>query len=240
MIRILFFLCLCAAATAFEIPQDCGQLILARAEHWESSSAELRKFEKINGRWKARGGRVPVRLGRNGLAWGLGLHPLPPGAVRKQEGDGKAPAGVFAIGHAYGYASSIRKHPALRYHQVTESDLWVEDPDSRYYNHHLRLQGRSPQTPWEEQAQMRLNDPAHALKLFIAHNAPPESVAGAGSAIFFHLWRENGARPTSGCTVMAPSELEALIAWIDPTLQPLYVLLPEPVYRQVRPEWGLP
>ncbi|NJL19500.1 MAG: hypothetical protein HC901_04470 [Bdellovibrionaceae bacterium] len=68
----------------------------------------------------------------------------------------------------------------------------------------------------------------------------PRAVAGAGSAIFFHIWREDGGRPSTGCTVMAEAVLLRLIAWVDPSAQPRYVLLPRPVYEEVREAWGLP
>ena len=49
---------------------------------------------------------------------------------------------------------------------------------------------------------MKQGDDAHALKLFIAHNAPPNAVPNAGSSIFFHIWRRDGAASTAGCTTM--------------------------------------
>ena len=41
---------------------------------------------------------APVSVGRNGAAWGLGLHAAQPQGPQKQEGDGRAPAGVFTLG----------------------------------------------------------------------------------------------------------------------------------------------
>jgi L,D-peptidoglycan transpeptidase YkuD (ErfK/YbiS/YcfS/YnhG family) len=87
---------------------------------------------------------------------------------------------------------------------------------------------------------MKQTDPAHALKLFIAHNAPPKVVPGAGSSIFFHIWRANGRKPTAGCTTMEEQKLRALIAKLDPARKPLYVLLPKPEYEKYRAAWKLP
>jgi L,D-peptidoglycan transpeptidase YkuD (ErfK/YbiS/YcfS/YnhG family) len=170
---------------------------------------------------------------------GRGLHPVPPGATTKQEGDLRSPAGVFRIGGAWGYAPAIRKHPKLSYRKVSTRDLWVEDPASPQYNSHVILD-HEPLTPWEKKQQMKQSDPAHALKLFIAHNAPPKPISGAGSSIFFHIWRGSGSRPTAGCTSMEDAQLRALIARIDPARQPLYVLLPKADYETQRLIWKLP
>jgi L,D-peptidoglycan transpeptidase YkuD (ErfK/YbiS/YcfS/YnhG family) len=97
-----------------------------------------------------------------------------------------------------------------------------------------------PKTDWEFKQQMRMNDPAHKLKIFIAHNALPDIKPGAGSSIFFHIWRNDGAKPSAGCTVMAEPNLRTLIAWLQPAKHPVYVLLPQSVYDQARSAWGLP
>jgi L,D-peptidoglycan transpeptidase YkuD (ErfK/YbiS/YcfS/YnhG family) len=173
------------------------------------------------------------------LVWGLGLHPNAGKAVIKTEGDGRTPAGVFRIGGTWGSDAAIRKHEKLPYRQVTTRDLWVEDPASESYNRHLILP-HEPATAWEKKQQMKQNDAAHRLKLFIAHNAPPKVVKGAGSSIFFHIWRNGGASATAGCTTMEEARLRALIASIDPTQQPLYVILPAAEYQQFRAAWKLP
>ncbi len=230
-----------ATSHAYEIPPACQQLIVGTTDHWNSSEVTLRRWQRVSPtQWKPVGSAWQGRIGAQGLAWGIGLHPPIPYGPKKQEGDGRAPAGVFKIGHAYGYASRVSKKPSLHYHQVTERDLWVEDSTSPYYNRHLQLTDRAPATEWERQAQMRLNDEAHSLKLFIGHNAPPNAVPGAGSAIFFHIWRQNGDAPTSGCTVQEEKNLRTLIAWVDPDLSPLYVLLPKEVYANFREDWKMP
>ena len=111
------------------------------------------------------------------------------------------------------------------YRQVTARDLWIEDPSSPEYNRNVVLD-HDPATPWEKKQQMKQADPAHALKLFIAHNAPPRAVPNAGSSIFFHIWRDDGGRATAGCTSMAGTKLRTLVARIDPARHPLYILLP--------------
>ncbi len=237
------FLLFCAVGDArAAVPEDCRQLVVGVAEHWDDSHVVLSKWVRLeDGSWEQEGQAVPGRLGRHGLAWGRGLHPAGlPGPV-KEEGDGRAPAGVFRLGAAYGYAEDVERHSGLPYHRVTEADLWVEDVDSPHYNRHLRLPGgRVPQTEWEKKAQMRQNDHAHSLKLFIAHNAAPDVVPGAGSAIFFHIWRQDGGRASFGCTVIDETRMKRLVAWVDPDKKPCYVLLTRPDYDRMHRTWGLP
>ena len=54
------------------------------------------------------------------------------GEPQKQEGDGRAPAGVFRIGTAFGYADSAR--PALPYQAMTASDYCIDVNGSPLYN----------------------------------------------------------------------------------------------------------
>lgn len=240
MIRVLFVsLALALSSVAFELPEGSSQCLVGVADSWESSSVVMTLYEKEKGEWKPVGGSWKGRLGKAGLAWGLGFHPVPKGAEMKKEGDWKSPAGVFKLGGVWGYDKKVKKHAKTYYRQITSRDLWVEDPKSKHYNRHLVLKDE-PSTDWEKKQQMKQNDPAHALKLFIAHNAPPKVVPGGGSSIFFHIWRDNGGRPTAGCTVMERKKLEWLIARMDPDKKPLYVLLPKSEYDKRRKDWKLP
>lgn len=236
---LLSTLLLTVTAGGFELPADSTQCVVGVADSWDSSHATLSFHEKRGATWQRVGAPWSARLGKNGLVWGLGMHPLPAAAVTKHEGDWRAPAGVFGIGGVWGYAASIRKHPQLAYHQVSSRDLWVEDPTSPHYNRHLLLD-HEPTGAWEKKQQMKQDDPAHALKLFIGHNAPPKVLANGGSAIFFHIWRADGGKPTAGCTTMAEANLRDLIGRLDPARKPLYVLLPKSEYAARRAEWKLP
>lgn len=239
LLQLSLVLSTLACASAFELPAGSSQCLVGIADNWDSTSVSLRFYEKSDGRWVQRGDPWQGRLGKKGLAWGLGIHSVPAGASTKKEGDWRSPAGVFALGGAWGYEPAIRKHPRLSYRQITPRDLWVEDPASNHYNRHLILE-RDPSTPWEKKQQMKQTDPAHALKLFIAHNAPPKVVPNEGSSIFFHIWRGGGSRPTAGCTTMAEAKLRELIARLDPGRRPLFVLLPKAEYEKYRSPWKLP
>lgn len=226
-------------AAAFELPGNSTQVIVGLTDSWDSSHLTVSLYEKKSGRWTLASGPWQGRVGKKGLAWGRGLHPVRRSGRTKKEGDWRTPAGVFRIGGAFGYDRAIKKHPRLFYRKVTPRDLWVEDPRSPKYNHHIVLD-REPQSGWEKKAQMKQDDYPHSLKLFIAHNAPPKPVPGAGSAIFFHIWRGGGSKATSGCTTLPETKLRTLIAQVDPGKNPLYVLLPKSEYTRHRADWKLP
>ncbi len=229
-----------------QVPANTRQIIIGIAPDKQSSHVTLSIFEKGNAGWKQSGSAWKGRLGRSGLAWGIGLHPANMEGIRKREGDGRSPAGIFKIGsesgYAFGYAPAIKKLPTLPYKMITSRDLWVEDSNSPYYNRHILL-AHQPKSAWEKKGQMRQGDHAHSLKLFIAHNegtSKKRAIANAGSSIFFHIWRGGGSKPTAGCTTMHTAQLSAMISKIDPNKNPVYVLLTANDYKKYRAVWKLP
>ncbi len=238
-------LCTATFQAAAQMPRDCTQAVLGLADGPDSSSVTLSLVERTpSGAWQRVLGPFPGRLGRNGLVWGLGLHTNPHGATTKREGDGRSPAGIFRIGGLWTTNKTPvqhhRKWPEVR---VDARDLWVSDPTQPHlYNRHVRLDHPAA-TPWELKEQMRQTDYAHSIKLLICHNTeetPGRPVAGAGSSIFFHIWRRDGAAPTAGCTAMAEANLRAIIRRLDPALHPVYILLPRAEYIRLREVWMLP
>jgi L,D-peptidoglycan transpeptidase YkuD (ErfK/YbiS/YcfS/YnhG family) len=229
-----------ATSSSFRIPNDTQQIIVGLTSDWSDSHVTLYLLENgING-WEKIGKPWEGRVGREGLAWGRGLHPENLSGPVKTEGDACAPAGIFKIGYTvYGYEDSCPRNSHLRYYQVTPYDIWVEDTSSPLYNQHRRLP-ILPQTDWEKKQQMRLDDPAHALKVFIYHNAPPKAKPGAGSAIFFHIWRQDGDKATTGCVAMSRPDMEKFLMQLDPLKYPLLILLPQPIYDQYQTDWQLP
>ncbi|MFD2158631.1 L,D-transpeptidase [Rubritalea tangerina] len=239
---LFILLSLTLPISAWQLPQQSRQVVVGTAKSWNSSYVTVTLYERKDNQWKALTASVTGRLGKSGLAWGRGIHPYQSKPYLKREGDKRAPAGVFQIGGAYGVHKSIKKHRSLPYTQVTTRDLWVEDSSSPYYNRHLRL-NHEPSTTWEKKAQMRQNDYPHSLKLYIGHNtATPKTKAkpNAGSAIFFHIWRNGGKSATAGCTTLPEAQLRLLISKIDPNKSPLYVLLPQAEYQKLKADWKLP
>jgi L,D-peptidoglycan transpeptidase YkuD (ErfK/YbiS/YcfS/YnhG family) len=226
------------------VPARSRQLLVGVADEWSSSSAVLQRFvrtgtARTSGRWMAVGDPFPARLGPNGLAWGIGLHSTPSGAVMKREGDDRSPAGVFTLSTAFGYSEAWAARTRLPYVTVGARDLFVEDPASPLYNAHVRID-HAPATAWERDQQMYQDDPAHRLEVLVDHNRTAPPTPGAGSAIFIHIWRGDGTKPTAGCTSVRDADLEALLSWLDPAATPVYALLPADEYRQFQKTWGLP
>jgi L,D-peptidoglycan transpeptidase YkuD (ErfK/YbiS/YcfS/YnhG family) len=214
------------------------QLVLARTAGWDASHATVQRYQLADGAWVAVGQPAPARVGREGLAWGAGLHPMQEG-VQKVEGDWRAPAGVFELGAAFGDKAEPPVGVRWPYQTVTERHLWVEDASSLQYNQLVVLPGDRPLTSWETSQRMRLGDTAHRLKLVVEHNAAPRAVLGAGSAVFLHIWRRDGEAPTSGCTAMAADDLTILLAWLEPNSNAVFALLPADASALAR-AWGLP
>src|SRR5690606_9749956 len=109
------------------------QMALVVTDDWEATTGTLRTFARdAAGQWREQGVAAPVSIGRGGSGWGLGLHRPQAGGPVKQEGDGRSPAGVFAVGEAFGYAGHA--DTALPYAQM-QADSWCMDVvDSPLYN----------------------------------------------------------------------------------------------------------
>lgn len=244
--RVFFILLLvihaCSESSKAQGSAAVRQLIVTRAPSWKSTQAQLQCYQRASTRdpWQpVFSKRIPVLLGRAGMAWGRGVF-QPPASTSipmKVEKDWKSPAGIFQLGKLFGYASNSPRGCIWPYHQVSELDAYVDDPKNPYYNQHVRIQPTDI-PPWFEKQRMRLGDAAYQWMLEISHNQRP-AAPGYGSAIFFHV-RRGPDKPSAGCTTMALEDLERLLRWIDPAAYPHYVLLPEAEYESLRASWSLP
>jgi L,D-peptidoglycan transpeptidase YkuD (ErfK/YbiS/YcfS/YnhG family) len=237
--RITFALALLASsAHAAGVPDDCTQLLVAVAPDWNSMRGEMRKYERPRGgKWVEHGSAVPVLFGKNGLAWGTGLAGQGESGLRKKERDGRAPAGVFRIGQVFTYDAQLPPGSDYPFHQVTEADLWSDDPRSPDYNRHVVVDPKNPPDNYSHE-RMRSGDFAYRWLVEIRHNSDPP-VPGAGSAIFFHI-RRGVSRATAGCTTMAEEELVRVIQWFRVANHPCYALLPKSEYETKWQKWNLP
>ncbi len=241
----ILFSCLINPVLA-KVTHEHKQAIVGIANGWNSSQVSLSLLERNSaGQWVRVLGPYAGRLGREGLIWGHGLHTNPKGAKTKREGDWRTPAGIFALGGLYTTTKTpVKKDSGMEEVRVGPADLWVSDiTQPHLYNRHLRLK-QPARTAWEKKEQMRQNDHAHSIKLLIHHNTDECRLGaprvGAGSSIFFHIWRKNGASPSAGCTTLDERVLRSIIARLDPDKKPIYIILPSKEYLQYRQAWRLP
>lgn len=219
---------------------NTDQLIVVTTQGWDSSVGELHRYERHGPRWQEIGQGQAVTLGRNGTAWGLGLHTMPQPGPQKQEGDGRSPAGVFNVSSAFGYAP--QGHTLMPYEAMDASDYCIDVVDSPFYNRIIDAQQAGSAAVAGSTEPMRLDlhndgDGRYALGLVVAHN--PQAIPGKGSCIFMHLWRKPN-EATAGCTAMDEAAMQALLAWLDPRRNPVLLVLPESEYARLSADWRLP
>ena len=219
------------------------QLVLVTTGGWDENQGILRRFERPDDstQWREVAA-FPVSIGRNGSAWGTGLHAAgdQDEGPRKREGDGRSPAGVFALGTAFGYADTVAS--GLPYQAMTRDDWCMDVPASPYYNRIVdaRQVGAAAVAGSSEPMRLDLHrngNPSYRLGFVIEHN--PGNVPQGGSCIFAHLWRTPG-EPTAGCTAMADADMEAMLEWLDADKTPRFVLLPRAQYARLATRWQLP
>jgi L,D-peptidoglycan transpeptidase YkuD (ErfK/YbiS/YcfS/YnhG family) len=231
-----------AGAGADTLTDGSQQLVVVSTATFGDSQGTLQRYERTGKNpWQPVGAPVPVLLGKGGMAWGRGVNP-PEAGDQKKEGDEKTPAGLFRLGMVLGDAPQppVGSH-AIEYVQKNDHIAWIGHsnlPGNPPYNHLYVLPPGEVTPPWWEQEMMKPDTPAHAWMVLIEHNYP-DSVADAGSAIFFHIQR-SPVRRSAGCTVMPREAIEELIVWLDPAKKPLLAELPRPEYLARQAAWGLP
>jgi D-alanyl-D-alanine dipeptidase len=225
-------------------------MIVVTTSDWNAVEGRLRRYERttVDQKWRPVGDPISIVVGRNGLAWGIGLVPTDDAQVRsasdpvKREGDGRAPAGVFALGTAFGYASEPLRGLKMPYLNLTPSIECVDDPGSKHYN---RIVDRSVVAPdWNSSEHMRDAGESYSWGVVVDHNGTVAGDTkslepGGGSCVFLHIWHSHD-QGTAGCTAMSQIDLEALLTWLDPAREPVLVELSEPAYARLIDRWMLP
>ena len=179
---------------------------------------------------------MPIVVGQSGLAWGDDASGRR-GDPRKHEGDGRAPAGRFTLGTAFGFAPrGEMDRVRLPYLQLADDTECVDDSASVHYNT-LVDRGGARRVDWASSERMRTID-LYRLGVVVRYNADPVR-RGRGSCIFLHIWRTAGS-PTAGCTAMPADDLETVVQWLDPSRRPMLVQLPASEYARLRRAWRLP
>ena len=196
--------------------QNTKQLLVVTTENWSTPTGSLQRYEREDHVWKKVGKAIEIKLGRNGLGWGIGLHKVPKDAkIIKKEGDGKSPAGIFRLNQAFGYVPFDIDYP---YEVYKETDHCVDDVNSKYYN--KIVDSTKIQRDYESHERMKFPKDYYKYGVVVDHNGITEgakSKRGSGSCIFIHI----KSVPTAGCTVMNESQIKEVLRWLDPNANPL-------------------
>lgn len=214
------------------------QLLVVTTQDWDEKQGTLALYERSSNdsTWILVRTHIPVVVGKNGLAWGIGLHPSVKEGFYKKEGDGRSPAGIFSLGSAFGFTpSSEMRQLKMEYLPLNEFIEAVDDPLSRYYNCIVNRKEVIPD--WQSSEKMG-EEPLYSIGLAVNHNFPNPK-AHAGSAIFVHIWRGESSG-TAGCTAMSQEDLNHVLFWLDQGKNPALVQLPIHQYYELQHEWSLP
>jgi L,D-peptidoglycan transpeptidase YkuD (ErfK/YbiS/YcfS/YnhG family) len=141
----------------------------------------------------ARGLTLPCVLGRSGRQ------------VRKREGDGATPVGVWPVRNV-GYRADRGLRPRSLYvtRSIRPDDGWCDASADRNYN-------RAVRHPYPASAEkMWRDDGLYDVIVVLGYNDRPRR-RGLGSAIFIHLARPD-RRPTEGCIALAARDLRLVLA----------------------------
>ncbi|MGA8441338.1 MAG: hypothetical protein WB762_03325 [Candidatus Sulfotelmatobacter sp.] len=223
---------------------------MVTTSNWNAVEGQLQRYERAttHEKWRPVGEPVSIVVGKNGLGWGIGAMATNDSNVRvasdpvKREGDRKSPAGAFALGTAFGYASQPLPGLKMPYLNLTPSIECVDDTGSKYYN---RIVDRSVVAPdWNSSEHMRDAGESYRRGVVVDQNGTVTGDAnrpkpGGGSCVFLHIWHSHD-QGTAGCTAMSQTKLETLLTWLDPARKPVLVQLPESTYERLINLWMLP
>ncbi len=180
------------------------QLILVTTNGYNTSSADIRTFEKNSkGQW------VPVittkgYIGKYGFAT----------AAAMREGGKRSPIGKYSIETAFGrYGNPGTKMP---YRKITSDDVWVDDPKSPLYN--TWQSKKKTKGNWNSAENMNIS--AYTYGFVINYNT--KRVPYKGSAIFFHI----SSGYTLGCTGTSRTNVVKILKWLNPKMKPVIIQAP--------------
>ena len=142
----------------------------------------------------ADGQAIPCSIGRGGLI----------AAADKKEGDGATPIGRWPIRGVLLRPDRVPPPTGLQlpWRWIRPEDGWSDGIDDPAYNHPVRHpHDFSAERLWR-------GDGLYDVIVVLGHNDAPV-VPGAGSAIFWHCWRD--AATTEGCVAIASEDMIALL-----------------------------
>ncbi|MGH6736934.1 MAG: hypothetical protein ACRECX_12800 [Methyloceanibacter sp.] len=185
---------------------DATRLILVTTATMNGADATLQTFERTSlaDSWRQRSGPQAAVVGKTGLGWGLTYRgEAKAGEPIKIEGDGRSPAGIFALGPAFGFAPS----DLPGYLEIERGvQICVDDPTSPHYSQIVTQEEAGKGVSGESMGAIPL------YKRGIVVDYPTSGGAKSGSCIFVHIWRGRG-QGTVGCVAAPEATVADLQAW---------------------------
>ncbi|BAU27130.1 L,D-peptidoglycan transpeptidase YkuD (ErfK/YbiS/YcfS/YnhG family) [Aneurinibacillus soli] len=183
--------------------EQAEQMLVVTVQKAQQRAASVTAYAKKAGEWIPIFGPLPAVIGKNGVT------------MNKMEGDRKTPMGLYPIRYAFGTA--VKPHGVhLPYRMVTRQDYWIDDPASPDYNRWVTCYSQ-PKKYWNSFEKLSVS--AYKYALIIGYNDDPP-IAGAGSAIFLHVWR-GPASYTAGCVALAEADVLRILRWLHPENKPV-------------------
>ena len=198
------------------------QVLFVKTMNDASIHGTLILYERKNNRQHWKGvDSFAVVVGRSGLAGDVNNKISFSNLPIKKEGDGKSPAGIFALGNVFSYHKLTHLH--MPFKQVDTSCYCVDDANSLYYNR-LIVKDTAKQA-YNSFEHMKRNDDLYEYGIWVFYNSQPV-VTGNGSCIFLHVWKDENSS-TSGCTAMSESNINKLIHWLNKKKNPVLLQMVE-------------
>ena len=186
-----------AAKSGSDVSQfDFDQLITVNSN---GTTATVSFYEKQNNSW------VKSAIeSEEGFVGNMGV------STEANESSSYTPKGLYSLGTAFG----IMPNPgtSMDYFTVTEDDYWVDDPNSQYYNQHVK---GTENSDWSSAEHLIESRPNYNYAVFIEYNTQPV-VAGKGSAFFMHV----GNMATSGCVAVSEGKMVETLKWLNKEKSP--------------------
>jgi L,D-peptidoglycan transpeptidase YkuD (ErfK/YbiS/YcfS/YnhG family) len=148
-----------------------------------------------------------LTLGENTYRCALGPGGIVPAAV-KREGDGATPEGTWSMRRIFYRPDRLtRPDTSLSPTPLEPTFLWCDEPESPAYNTLV-------EAPFEASHEVLWRDDGvYDIVVELGFNDDPV-VPGKGSAIFFHLAREDYS-PTEGCVAVALEDMLEILKVCD-------------------------
>lgn len=215
-------------------------MLLVITDKWSEREGSLYLFKRQNSQaeWQQEKNHFNVRLARNGLAWGRGLHPRKDlEGPQKRECDDCSPSGIFSIGPVFGIGAKDEINPLkMPYIHLTPSLIGVNDIKSKHYNQIVNKD--AIEADWNS---------CHVLSQIkgcewgavIEYNLHP-AIAMEGSLAFIYQEADQPMTRDLPCTSLKQEDLLYVLYWLEQSNKPILVQLTKQNYLKYKKIWQLP